>query len=76
MSSTLPKVFTFQIGFGAGGNIERLHHSVTLTAESIGEAGTLARSMIPSAEVVKDATVMRLLDDAQAVVWWRPFPPN
>lgn len=76
MSDATLNVYTFQIGLGSEGHIERLCHSANWHASNISDAAKLARAALPAAETTAGANVMRLLDDNQAVVWWRPFPSN
>jgi len=70
------KIYTYQLGSGADGNIDSLAHSETVYADGLAEAGQRARAITSGlASLPSDANIVRLLehigDDVQ-LMWWRP----
>ncbi|MCF8533070.1 MAG: hypothetical protein K9G48_08710 [Reyranella sp.] len=77
MSDASSKVYTLQVGTGAGGRIEQLMRSATIFATDIPDADRKARLEVADMRGIEGCNIMLLLEDGvDKPVWWRPIPSN
>ena len=69
------KVYTYQVGDGAGSEIKTVAHSETLYADSFGEAIDKAKALTNTRPAHVEETVVRIVESNEGakVLWARPI---